>query len=72
MTTEKLRQLLFPDGPLAWNGRASEQSPASNDVLHQGVDEVGILSGFDGNLWEGEWDLADLLYGSMNADSLIS
>jgi hypothetical protein len=69
VTTERLRQLQFPDGLLPWNGRASEQSPASNDMMSQ-VADLGILQGFDRNPWGGgEWGLANLLYGTMNADS---
>jgi hypothetical protein len=52
VTTERLRQLLFPNGPLAWSDGESEQSPASNGVLHQYVDEFEISSSFDGNPWE--------------------
>jgi hypothetical protein len=39
VTTKKPRQLLFPDGPLAWNRRATEQlPPASNDAINQELD----------------------------------
>jgi hypothetical protein len=69
VTTERLRQLLFPNGPLAWSDGESEQSPASNGVLHQYVDEFEISSSFDGNPWESEWDLTDLLHCSMDANS---
>lgn len=68
VTTEKVRQLLFPDGPLAWDARVSDASPAgSNGTVHQDADEFGTLPDFQDSGWDGEWDLADLLYGSMNS-----
>jgi hypothetical protein len=67
--TKKIRQLLFPDDPLAWNGRATEQSPASNDAMNQELDSLETLPSFEGSAWDGEWDISDLLYAAMNADS---
>ncbi|KUJ16400.1 uncharacterized protein LY89DRAFT_586714 [Mollisia scopiformis] len=56
-TTGKLRQLLFPDGPLAWNARTSEFSSGeflAGDLNHSGLPPLPDLPDLQ---WDGNWDL---------------
>lgn len=63
-TTDKLRQLLFPDGPLAWNARMSE--PLSFEPVGQDMNISGLppLPDLPDLQWDGNWDLDDLLFAS--------
>jgi hypothetical protein len=72
-TTEKLRQLMFPDGPLAWNARTAEESPGRNDLEISGMgDHLGAMSEFQYTQWDGGWDLVDLLHGNMTESAFLS
>lgn len=64
LTTEKLRQLLFPDGPLAWNARTSETS--MYEFVEQDLDIAGLppLPDIPDIQWDGNWDLDDILFPS--------
>ncbi|RDW82620.1 hypothetical protein BP6252_03732 [Coleophoma cylindrospora] len=62
--TEKLRQLLFPDGPLASNNRAMNKTAEISDKI--GMNDPGSISishQIESFQWDKEWDLADFLYG---------
>jgi predicted nucleic acid-binding Zn ribbon protein len=64
-TTEKLRQLLFPDGPLAWNARTEGTVGGIDEGASLGLDALPPIPGFEDFQWDGNWDLADLLYESV-------
>lgn len=58
-TTEKPRQLLLPDGPLAWNAKTSDDDLAMD--VDPALDMFTSLDDFQNVEWDGNWDLADLL-----------
>lgn len=62
VTTEKLRGLLFPDGPLAWNARTNEAlNFETRRQLNSGLTSLHDIPDLQ---WDGNWDLDDLLFAS--------
>lgn len=61
--TERLRGLLFPDGPLAWNARTNADGMEGEGV-GKGIEGVTPLPELPDLQWNGNWDLDDLLFAS--------
>lgn len=63
-TTEKLRLLLFPDTPLAWNFNYMTRNSRHEADLQTSIATLETAS-VENFQWDANWDLSDFLYGSL-------